>query len=300
MRAGALLVMLIAIVAMVSGMRGIADAQPILLSIGEEWRYEERATLGGITFRDEDVVSFNPDDNRASFFFRGSSYGVPRGNDIDAIALLPNGNIVFSTEASINGTWNDEDLLLFDGTTLSLYYDFTPYDFLNENDLDALDILDDGSIVFSTLWRFKDPVSRIRFQNEDLALFNPATETFQLYQDFTPYFKANLDAVDILDNGDILFSTGSTVNIAGNRYKDEDLIRFTPATYEFSLFLDGSYFFSKTRHSSDRYPDIDAVAILAVPAPEPSTFLYVVLGGIGWIGWRLRNRAGRSRRDRED
>ena len=287
--------------AMVSGMEGSAGATPVLLSIGEEWRYQERATLGGLTFRDEDVVSFNPSRNNASFFFRGSGNGVPRGNDIDAVALLPNGNIVFSTEASIRYGREDEDLFLWDGTAISLYYDFTPFHFLNINDIDALDILDDGRIVFSTLWRFRDPVSRTRFQKEDLVLFDPATEAFHLYEDFTPYFKVNLDAVDIRTNGDIVFSTGSAFNVAGVSYQDEDLIRFYPGNQEFSLFLDGSSFFSETPLKRDGYPDIDAVAIGSlVSLPEPSTFLCMVFGLICWVGWRLKNREGRSRWDMED
>ncbi len=90
--------------------------------------------IGAVTgVDDSDIVRFVPtslgETTAGSFelYFDGSSAGLDSaGEDIDAIGFAPDGRLLLSTlgnynTGSISGT--SSDLLVLDGTTLSLYFD---------------------------------------------------------------------------------------------------------------------------------------------------------------------------------
>ena len=109
------------------------------------------ATLGGLSFGDGDVVQYNPGTNVATLFFAESNFATSA--DVDAFTLLSNGHYVLSTTTSevLAGlTFRNGDLVEYNpvsGTaTLFLNEDL----FTADEDIDAVYVLPDGSVVLST------------------------------------------------------------------------------------------------------------------------------------------------------
>ncbi|ODS31786.1 MAG: hypothetical protein SCARUB_03110 [Candidatus Scalindua rubra] len=127
-----------------------AEAVPLLLST------TKTATLGGLTFKDDDLVTYNPDTEVATLFFDGSAF-FGHNEDIDAVSFLDEDSIALSTKSSANiGSLNfkDEDLVRIDLTspttgTASLFFDGSEH-FNNNEDMDAVSVLSNGSILLST------------------------------------------------------------------------------------------------------------------------------------------------------
>ena len=96
-------------------------------------------TLGGLTFLDGDVVSYDTETNVATPFIQESIFDAD--NDIDAVFVAPNGQKVISTgtTAVVNGvTLRDGDLVVYDpvmGTASVLLSESL---FAAEADIDAV------------------------------------------------------------------------------------------------------------------------------------------------------------------
>ena len=73
------------------------------------------ATLGGLTFRDGDLIDYNPIADTATLFFNEDLFAA--NEDIDAVHVLDNSHIILSTStsASLGGTLLDPgDLVDYD------------------------------------------------------------------------------------------------------------------------------------------------------------------------------------------
>ncbi len=125
---------------------------PLLLS------YKADGRAGGLAFADEDVVLADP--AGLSLWFDGSAYGL-RKKDVDAVALLPDGTILLSISAPMKTlpglegiTVDDSDVVRFDPATeiFSWYFDGSDMGLTNPaEDIDALALLPDGRLLFSTV-----------------------------------------------------------------------------------------------------------------------------------------------------
>ena len=109
------------------------------------------ATLGGLTFGPGDLARYNPGSNTATLFFSGSLFSA--AENIDAVSVLSNGNIVLSTAngATLGGlTFRDGDLARYDPVagTATLYFNENLFS-ANEN-VDGADVLGATSIALST------------------------------------------------------------------------------------------------------------------------------------------------------
>jgi hypothetical protein len=86
------------------------------------------ATLGGLTFGDDDLVEYDPVSDTASLLFDGGALFSNTNEDINAAHVLSNGHIVLSTvgNARLGGlTFGDDDLVDYDpvSDTASLFFD---------------------------------------------------------------------------------------------------------------------------------------------------------------------------------
>jgi unsaturated chondroitin disaccharide hydrolase len=135
---------------------------------------------------------------RHELLFDGSDVGLSSDSeDLDALAILPDGRLVISTtgRATVPGlTAEDEDLLLFTPAvteqnsglgrrtagTWSLLFDGSDVGLSSDNeDIDALSLLPDGRLVISTLGDGSVPGpdgKSISIRGEDLLAFTPATD----------------------------------------------------------------------------------------------------------------------------
>jgi Cadherin-like len=142
---------------------------------------------------DSDIVSFTPTstgNNTAGTFqlyFDGSDVGLTTNSEeIDAIALTPDGRLVISTNDSFSVTGvsgNDEDLIVFNSTSLgsttsgtwSMYFDGSDVS-LNQSsneDVDGAWIHSNGEIYLSTLGSFS--VTGLNGDGNDIFRFTPSS-----------------------------------------------------------------------------------------------------------------------------
>jgi len=111
-----------------------------------------------------------------------------------------------------------------------------------------------GTIILSTDVT-TETLGGLTFRNGDLAEYNTSTNTATLYFNedlFTG--DAEIDAVHVLANGNIILSTADTATLGGLSFEDGDLIEYNPTTGTATLFFSESLFVGDE--------NIDAVHIL--------------------------------------
>ncbi|MGE5462779.1 MAG: hypothetical protein ACM3PS_05460, partial [Syntrophothermus sp.] len=156
--------------------------------------FSSSVTVNGIAATSQDILRFDATSlgsNTAgtfSMYLDGSDVGLDSTADsIDALSLLADGRILLSTTGNpsvpgLSGV-NDEDLLAFTPTTLGdvtsgswkQYFDGSDVglaDSSNE-DIDAADVLSDGSIYLSTLGDFS--VNGVAGADEDVFVCMPTS-----------------------------------------------------------------------------------------------------------------------------
>ena len=113
------------------------------------------ATLGGLTFQDEDIVLYDTGADTASLIFDGSTVFDSTAADVDAFHLLASGDILLSTvsAASIGGVaFNADDVVLYDVSagTASIFFAGSSV-FTSTANIDALYFrASDGALLVST------------------------------------------------------------------------------------------------------------------------------------------------------
>jgi hypothetical protein len=155
-------------------------------------------TLGGLTFGKGDLVEYDPTTDTATIFLNENLFSSVQPN-IDAAYVSDNGNIILSTtgNATLGGvSFGKDDLIEYNPTTdlASLFFDGNLFS-SNEN-IDSVHILSSGNIVLSTVGA--TTLGGLSFGADDLAEYNPTTNTATLYFDGN-YFtgSANIDSVYI-------------------------------------------------------------------------------------------------------
>lgn len=131
----------------IDAFHGLGANQVLLSTTG-------RATLGGLTFNDEDVVRYDFALDVATIFFDGSSV-FTANEDVDGFHVLDDGRLLLSTagDAEIGGlAFEDEDVVVYDPTSgaASLFFEGDLH-FAADEEIDAIayDAIS-GSLLFST------------------------------------------------------------------------------------------------------------------------------------------------------
>jgi len=205
------------------------------------------------TVDDDDVVSYDPSTNAWALYFDGSDVGLS-ATDIDAFEVRANGSLILSFDSatfSVPGltggpsgtTVEDSDLILFTPTStgattsgsFSFLLDGSDLGLTTSNeDIDGVDEVG-NALRISTLGTFS--VTGASGEDEDvLNLANPvfgsaSGGTWSLYFDgsdvgFSTTVDEDLDAVEFLANGNLLFSTLGTYSAAGGAGESEDASSF--------------------------------------------------------------------------
>jgi len=140
-------------------------------------------SVPGLSGASNDLLAFTPSslgDTTAgtwSVFLRGSSVRIPTttAGNIDAVEVLPDGTLIVSTVGNItvgSRTFNREDLIKISGTTLSFYVDGSDIGLSTTGEnIDAVDLQDDGTILVSTRGTFGVP--GLSGGAADIAAFRP-------------------------------------------------------------------------------------------------------------------------------
>ncbi len=230
-------------------------------------------TLGGSTYTNADLIEYDPVTDTSMLYFDESLFGS--NENIDAIHVLSNGNIILSTnsEATLGGlSFVIGDLIEYNPTTdiATLFFDENLFS-ASEN-IDAVSLLDNGNIILSTTGIAT--LGGLSFADGDLVEYNPTMDIATLFFDES-LFSADedIDAVHILDNGNIILSTMTIATLGGLTFADGDLVEYNPTTDVATLY------FAESLFSNDA--DIDAVYVTTLP--EPATIVMLGLGMLVFI-----------------
>jgi hypothetical protein len=222
-----------------------------------------------VSAANEDIVAW--DSSAFSVYFDGSDVGVASFN-VDAFSVVSSNEILLSFAGSgsvpgIAGTVDDSDVVRFTATSLGettagsfeLYFDGSDVGLTQSGeDVDAVELLADGSLLFSTTAGFS--AGGVSAADEDLVRFVPTSlgtttaGTWSLYFDGSDVglssSSENVDAVALDAAGALYLSTTGSFSVSGLSGADEDVFVFTPTSlgttttgsYSAPLFFDGSAF----------------------------------------------------------
>jgi uncharacterized protein YjiK len=187
---------------------------------------------------------------------------------------LPSGNsfyVSFASGGSVGGvSFADEDILKFDGSTWSLFFDGSDVG-LGSADVFAFHPLDPDSFLLAFLasvtvgGQTYAPTDIVRFDASSLGATTAGT--------FSLYFNAidvgldatseNIDALDILSDGRILISTTGNPTVPGlSGLADEDILAFTPTSLGTTTSGSWTWYFDGSDVAlGSTSEDIDAVDI---------------------------------------
>ncbi len=228
------------------------------------------ATLGGLTFGDDDLASYDSMSDTAALSFDGDALFSSTTEDIDAVHTLSNGHIILSTatDATLGGiSFGDDDLVEYDPVTdtATIYFDGGALFSSTKEDIEAVHVLSNGHIVLST--DGDATLGGLTFGNEDLVEYDPVTDTATLLFDGGALFSGgeNIDAVHILSDGHIVLSTEGDATLGGLSFGDDDLVEYDPVSDTATLYFDGGVLFSNTSE------DVDA-AHVTQPAGAGDTY----------------------------
>ncbi|MEO8356166.1 MAG: hypothetical protein ABI621_09645 [Chloroflexota bacterium] len=225
-------------------------------------------TVGSIAAQDLDILYFNG--STWSMFFDASDVGISSSyqdvNDfyiVDADTIL----MTFSDPTTLGTLPVDPwDIVQFDATSLgdvtagtfSLYFDGNDVGFDTTAEyIDGLDVLADGRVLISTTG---DPsVPGVAGNDEDILAFTPTSLGDVTSGSWAMYFDGSdvgladssnedVNALDVVLNGEIYLSTTVDFTVTGISGFDEDVFACTPISlgevtacnYSPLLYFDGS------------------------------------------------------------
>ncbi|MDT8427867.1 MAG: hypothetical protein RQ757_03785 [Pseudomonadales bacterium] len=183
---------------------------------------------------------------------------------------------------SIGGLNNFEnhDLIIYDPVSdeATMFFDNSALGF-GVNDMNAVHLLKNGHIVMSAASASTVGTNNLAFDPWDLAVYDPILGTAELFLDGTTVFQnptsVDINAVYILDNGNILFSTADG-GVAGSNnlaFTRSDIVMYDPSTGLASIVIDGS----DPSVFDTQDIDIDAFYQRVDPADPNATILVNIL-----------------------
>ena len=201
-------------------------------------------TLGGLTFRDDDIVEYDIDSSTSTLLFDGSVLltDLPGDDDIDAVHYLPSGNIIISTlnDGDLGGlSFGDDDLVEYDPNTdtATLYFDGGNLFSSTDENIDGVYVLANGNILISTTGGAN--LGGLTFEDGDIVEYNPTADTATLYFDEDLFSgDEDIDGLHVLASGNILITTTGGATLGGLTFEDGDVIEYDPTADTATLYFD--------------------------------------------------------------
>lgn len=165
----------------------VLDNGNIVLSTGNQ------ATLGGLTFRDGDLIEYNPTTDTSTLYFNQDNF---TGNaDISAVYVKDNGNIILSTtaDAVLKGvSFRNGDLVEYNpgSDTASLFFNQDNFSDPNTS-IDGVHILESGNLLLSMT--IGDTLGGYSFRDGDIIEYNTTTNIASLYFDQNLFSRSGAD-----------------------------------------------------------------------------------------------------------
>lgn len=159
--------------------------------------------------------------------FLCAAAGLAHGGDL--YISLNNPNIDIGVAGN---TFQDDDVILTNesGTVSSEFFSVS-------SDINAFHVLPDGRYVLSNLFNFT--VGGTSFEDDDLAIYDPDTDTATFLVDGTSFFDStseDFDAITQDASGNFLFSTLADASVGGTAFTDGDIMSWDGSSSSVSLF----------------------------------------------------------------
>lgn len=245
-------------------------------------------TINGVTYADEDILTYNTVTGVWTLLFDGSDVGAT--TDVDALHVESDGSLLLSFDATTTltgfGAVEDKDIVRFipmslgattagsfawvlDGSDVGL-------DTAGE-DIDALARAPDGRLVISSEGNFDaggvTGTDKHLFVFTDTSLGETTSGSWSVYFDGVDVGLVNASediwGIEIAVSGDIYLTTLSTYAVTGLSGDSDDLFTCFPITLgettscNFSLYWDGDNYGVGSEW-------LDALAIVPQGAPTPT------------------------------
>ncbi len=193
------------------------------------------------TFENGDIMVWDTDTSTNSLAIAEDD--LFRDNEaIDALSMTSTGNWIISTtgSATIDGTnqslsFQDEDLVEYNPITgeVFLFEDMSAV-FNQNEDLDAVHLMDDGTILLSTTngATIDGSNQSLSFDDEDIVRWDPMTGEVFMFVDMTNVFDSGADvsAIQLHDSGTLYFSTYNDESIDGLNFRNDHVVALDLAT----------------------------------------------------------------------
>jgi hypothetical protein len=230
------------------------------------------ATLGGLTFQEDDVIEYDPALGTSVLRLEGDNFSS--NENIDALHVMNNGNVVMVISTTLGATlggitFEDGDLLRYDPIGDVADYFFHEDDHFNlTEDIDALRSWGNNNDA---------QLGNLSFSEGDLVEYDISSKTASLFFDGSLFGEEmNIDAVNVNADGTIVLSTATEAVLAGLAFDEDDLVSYDPATGMATHLFDGGGHFSLPEN-------IDAVSMSPVPLPGA---IWLVVTGLGLSGFQ--------------
>jgi hypothetical protein len=193
---------------------------------------ESNGPIGGVPLTRSDIAQVNTD-GTVEVFFDGSDAGLPNRAHIDAFAVSGD-DLLLSFRDRVNvpglGRVDDSDVVVYDGSGFDLWLDGSDFGLTTDGeDIDALELLSDGTIVVSV--EAQGEVPGVSMRGEDLAALD-TEDNWSLYFDGSDVglstSQENVDAAAVDAAGSLDLSTGGRLSADGFSADDDDVAVFEP------------------------------------------------------------------------
>ena len=203
---------------------------------------------------------------------------------VNAVYIYDSGTMILSSkeDITIDGVnFEKEDLIEYDPVTgmASIFFDGDL--FTEKEGIDAVHIFDSGNMLISTT--SNATLGGLSFSSGDLIEYDFQTNTASLYFSES-LFSSNedIDAVHVLDSGNILLSTKGSAELGGVSFKDGDVIEYNISTGTAGLY------FTENRFGSNEGIDALYVSNVPIKVPEPATVSILGIGAIILLRFKRR------------
>lgn len=220
------------------------------------------ATLGGLSFVDEDIVEYDVSTDTATMYFDGSTV-FSANETLDAVHVLSDGKILLSTTggATIGSlSFDGDDVVQYNPSTgtATIILDGSAVFSGNEN-INGVHLKSDGKILLTT--KNDATIGSLSFQNEDIVEYDPSSGTATMYFDGSTAFTGNeqVDALYLMGNGNLMISTFGNAQIGALSIDKDDIIEYNPVRGTATLYFDGGSSFANTNEN------ISGLTVVPVP-----------------------------------
>ncbi|MGK7912933.1 MAG: AGE family epimerase/isomerase [Synechococcus sp.] len=204
-------------------------------------------SVGGVSYRDEDVLTYDPSTGSWEQFFDGSDVGITA--DTNAVHVMDDGSVLLSFESAVTvsglGTVDDSDIIRFTPTStgantagsFELYFDGSDVGLTSGGeDIDSVAFTPNGDLVIGVTGTFN--AGGVSAQDEDLIVFEATSLGANTSGNLSLYFDGSdvgldsssedVDGFWVAPDSELVLSTRGNFSVPNGSGDGDDLTQFMP------------------------------------------------------------------------